>query len=152
MVALFTISNLLHFTLGAWMIDHNARFGNLLRNPMVIATFVGFACAIVHPPMPDWLMLAIKITGDAMVPLILISLGVRLAEVSWSSWRLGVTAGVVLWGVHMAMSQGLLAKTVADTAPDDLRGTAYGFFNLVSGLAMLVASAVAGFLCTSRCT
>ena len=43
MVALFTISNLLHFTLGAWMIDHHARFGNLLRNPMVWSTFLGFA-------------------------------------------------------------------------------------------------------------
>lgn len=57
-----------------------------------------------------------------------------------------VLAGVALWGVHMGMTQGLLATMVADTAPPDLRGTAYGFFNLVSGLAMLVASAVAGLL------
>ena len=46
-----------------------------------------------------------------------------------------VLAGVALWGVHMGMTQGLLATMVADTAPADLRGTAYGFFNLVSGLA-----------------
>lgn len=58
----------------------------------------------------------------------------------------GVIAGVVLWGVHMAMSQGLLAKMVADAAPADLRGTAYGFFNLLSGIALLVASALAGLL------
>ncbi|WP_111895334.1 MFS transporter [Acinetobacter sp. MB5] len=57
-----------------------------------------------------------------------------------------VLAGVALWGVHMGMTQGLLATMVADTAPDDLRGTAYGFFNLVSGLAMLVASVLAGLL------
>jgi MFS family permease len=44
------------------------------------------------------------------------------------------------------MTQGLLATMVADTAPADLRGTAYGFFNLMSGLAMLVASVVAGLL------
>mgnify|MGYP000939306410 CR=1 FL=1 len=55
-------------------------------------------------------------------------------------------AGVALWGVHMGMTQGLLATMVADTAPADLRGTAYGFFNLVSGLAMLVASVLAGLL------
>lgn len=55
-------------------------------------------------------------------------------------------AGVVLWGVHMGATQGLFARMVADTAPADLRGTAYGFFNLVSGIAMLLASAVAGFL------
>lgn len=57
-----------------------------------------------------------------------------------------VLAGVALWGVHMGMTQGLLARMVADTAPADLRGTAYGFFNLMSGLAMLFASVVAGLL------
>ena len=54
--------------------------------------------------------------------------------------------GVALWGIHMGMTQGLLATMVADTAPADLRGTAYGFFNLASGVAMLLASVVAGWL------
>jgi hypothetical protein len=121
MVALFTISNLLHFTVGVWIIDHHAKFGSLLRNPMVIATFVGFAFAVAHPPLPDWLMLAIRMTGDAMIPLMLISLGVRLADVSWSSWRLGVIGALVcpLTGIAIAallslvldldpMQQGLL--------------------------------------------
>lgn len=57
-----------------------------------------------------------------------------------------VLAGVALWGVHMGITQGLLATMVADTAPADLRGTAYGFFNLVSGIAILSASVVAGLL------
>ncbi len=57
-----------------------------------------------------------------------------------------VLAGVALWGVHMGITQGLLATMVADTAPADLRGTAYGFFNLMSGIAMLIASVVAGLL------
>lgn len=57
-----------------------------------------------------------------------------------------VLAGVALWGIHMGITQGLLATMVADTAPADLRGTAYGFFNLMSGVAMLVASGVAGLL------
>lgn len=57
-----------------------------------------------------------------------------------------VLVGVTLWGVHMGMTQGLLATMVADTAPTDLRGTAFGFFNLVSGIAMLIASVVAGLL------
>ncbi|OWY35638.1 MFS transporter [Herbaspirillum aquaticum] len=59
---------------------------------------------------------------------------------------LGLGVGVALWGVHMGMTQGLLATMVAVTAPADLRGTAYGFFNLVSGIAMLLASVVAGLL------
>jgi predicted permease len=104
MVALFTISNLLHFTVGVWILDHHAKFANLLRSPMVIATFAGFFFALFHPPLPDFLMLALRMTGDAMIPLMLISLGVRLSDVSWSSWRLGVIGGLVcpLTGIAMA--------------------------------------------------
>ena len=75
--------------------------------------------------------------------LVLIAADAVLA--SGSDWRV-VLAGVSLWGLHMGMTQGLLATMVADTAPADLRGTAYGLFNLVSGLAMLVASLCAGWL------
>lgn len=57
-----------------------------------------------------------------------------------------VLIGVTLWGLHMGMTQGLLATMVADVAPADLRGTAYGFFYLMSGIAMLIASALAGLL------
>ncbi|MEW6690085.1 MAG: MFS transporter [Pseudomonadota bacterium] len=57
-----------------------------------------------------------------------------------------VAAGVALWGLHMGMTQGLLATMVADAAPARLRGTAFGFFNLASGIAMLVASVLAGLL------
>jgi MFS family permease len=53
-------------------------------------------------------------------------------------------AGVALWGLHMGLTQGLLAALVADYAPADLRGTAFGIFNLASGLALLAASVVAG--------
>ena len=60
----------------------------------------------------------------------------------WST----MLAGVTLWGLHMGMTQGLLATMVAETAPADLRGTAYGFFNLMSGVAMLLASGIAGWL------
>ncbi len=59
---------------------------------------------------------------------------------------LTIAAGASLWGLHMGITQGLLATMVANTAPMDLRGTAYGFFNLVSGIAMLMASAAAGLL------
>ncbi len=59
---------------------------------------------------------------------------------------LTLLAGVALWGIHMGMTQGLLATMVAEAAPADLRGTAFGFFNLVSGIAMLVASVLAGLL------
>ena len=54
--------------------------------------------------------------------------------------------GAAFWGLHMGLTQGLFAKLVADTAPDELRGTAFGIFNLVSGGALLLASLVAGAL------
>jgi len=57
-----------------------------------------------------------------------------------------VMIGVALWGLHMGLTQGLLAALVADTAPPELRGTAFGMFNLVSGVALLAASIVAGAL------
>ena len=57
-----------------------------------------------------------------------------------------VIAGSILWGAHMALTQGLLSKLVADNAPVHLRGTAFGVFNLVSGIALLLASVIAGAL------
>ncbi len=58
----------------------------------------------------------------------------------------GVGLGVMLWGLHMGCTQGLLATLVADTAPPDLRGTAFGLFNVVTGGALLAASVWAGLL------
>jgi len=67
-----------------------------------------------------------------------------LLAIADSVWP--VVGGAALWGVHMGLTQGLLAKLVADTVPAQLRGSAFGFFNLVSGVALLVASVIAGVL------
>lgn len=61
------------------------------------------------------------------------------------SWPV-LLCGVALWGIHLGITQGLMSRMVADAAPDDLRGTAFGFFNLASGIAMLFASVIAGLL------
>ena len=95
MVALFTISNLMHFTLGAWIIDHHARFTRLLRNPMVWSTVAGFAFAILRPPLPEWIATAFKIAGDGLIPLMLIALGVRLIDIDWRDTRIGIVGGIV---------------------------------------------------------
>ncbi|QTD44170.1 MFS transporter [Ottowia testudinis] len=81
--------------------------------------------------------------------LLLAGLGVLvLADVvlALATHWVGLLLGVALWGVHMGMTQGLLAAMVAHESPADLRGTAFGFFNLMSGLAMLLASVLAGLL------
>jgi MFS family permease len=89
--------------------------------------------------------------ADSMSHIRLLAMGLAVLFVSdvvlahGSHWTV-VFVGVVLWGLHMGLTQGLLATMVAHTAPPDLKGTAFGFFNLMSGLAMLVASVVAGEL------
>ncbi len=76
---------------------------------------------------------------------LLLLIAADLVLASSSHWVV-ILCGVAIWGLHMGMTQGLLAVMVADTAPADLRGTAFGMFNLVSGLALLVASVLAGLL------
>ena len=80
---------------------------------------------------------------------LIVLIAADLVLASGNHWTT-MLAGVALWGIHMGMTQGLLATMVADTAPADLRGTAFGFFNLVSGLAMLLSSGVAGWLWDSH--
>jgi MFS family permease len=76
-----------------------------------------------------------------IVPLVIADL--LLAHSGKLAW---VAAGLVFWGLHMAATQGLLSAMIADTAPAELRGTAFGLFNLGSGVAMLAASVIAGVL------
>ncbi|HPC46784.1 MAG TPA: MFS transporter, partial [Deltaproteobacteria bacterium] len=54
--------------------------------------------------------------------------------------------GVAMWGLHLGLTQGILASLVADTSPEDLKGSAFGLFSLASGVAMLAASLTAGLL------
>ena len=108
MVALFVVSNLLHFTLGAWIIDHHARFGRLLKNPMVWSTIAGFLFAVLQPPLPDWLGVTFKMVGDGLIPMMLLSLGVRLTAIDWGDARLGVVGGLVCPLTGLAMA-GILA-------------------------------------------
>jgi MFS family permease len=91
------------------------------------------------------------VAADRISPRSLLILGLALliaADVvlaaATSPWA--ALAGAALWGVHMGLTQGLLSKLVADSAPADLLGTAFGIFNLVSGGALLLASVIAGAL------
>lgn len=110
--------------------------------PLVMVVMSAVYAATAYPfgqladrlPHPPLLMAAL---------LLLIAADLVLAfGQDWSS----VVLGVMLWGLHMGLSQGLLATMVAAAAPADLRGTAFGFFNLVSGVALLLASGIAGWL------
>ncbi len=81
--------------------------------------------------------------------MLIIGFGLLIAAdltLAFAPGLVGVAFGVALWGLHMGLTQGLLATLVADTAPPELRGTANGMFNLTGGLALLAASILAGAL------
>jgi MFS family permease len=74
----------------------------------------------------------------------LVSLIAAELVLAWAPSPMFVMMGVAIWGLHMGLTQGILSTLVADSAPSDLRGTAYGVFALVSGVAALLASVTAG--------
>jgi MFS family permease len=81
------------------------------------------------------------ILAGGFAVLIVADIVLALAPNLWT-----VMVGVALWGLHMGMTQGLLATLVAETAPAASRGTAFGLFHLITGIALLAASVVAGVL------
>lgn len=83
------------------------------------------------------------------VAILIAGLGLLVAAdlvLALSSGVGGLLAGVVVWGLHMGLTQGILATLIADSAPPELRGTAFGMLNLVTGAALLASSILAGFL------
>jgi MFS family permease len=91
-------------------------------------------------------ILADKLPHRSLLLIGIVPLIVADMLLAHSGELLWVAAGLVFWGLHMAATQGLLSAMVADAAPPHLRGTAFGLFNLGSGLAMLIASVLAGLL------
>jgi MFS family permease len=94
------------------------------------------------------------VAADHVSQCTLLFLGLALLIVAdlvlaFAASPLMVFAGSALWGLHMAFTQGLLSKLIADTAPAELLGTGFGIFNLASGCALLLASVIAGFLWSS---
>lgn len=94
-VVLFIVENGLHFTLGTWLMDHRARWLDVLKQPIVLATLAGIAFALFGGGVPPPLAAAIDLLGQASIPLLLFALGARLTTIDWREWRLGVLAAVV---------------------------------------------------------
>jgi predicted permease len=88
-VALFSISNLLHFSLGARITSAAARSRDLLTSPLMIATLLGFASAMTELRPPDMLLSGMKLLGDALLPMMLFALGVRLTALTRQGLALG---------------------------------------------------------------
>lgn len=121
MVILFTTSNLLHFTVGTWIVRHKVSWHDVLLNPMVIATVAGAAAGLLHFVIPQWIDVSLKMIGDIAFPLMLFALGVRLCDVSFEHWEVGLVgaivcplagllaAALVLWLIPLSpMQQGMV--------------------------------------------
>ena len=89
-VALFSVSNLLHFSLGARITSHSARSRDLLLSPLMIATLLGFASAFTDIRPPEVLLSGMKLLGDALLPMMLFALGTRLTALTRSGLAQGM--------------------------------------------------------------
>lgn len=108
--------------------------------PLVMVVMAVFYTLSAYPA--GWLSDRISRTKLLCMGMgLLILADLLLAE---SSSVITMMLGVGVWGLHMGFSQGILASLVADTAPMELKGTAFGIYNLVSGACMLIASVLAG--------
>ena len=105
-VVLFIVSNLLHFTLGAFIFSRHTRFSGLLKNPIVLSTFLGLAFALAGWHLPDGVMIGLKMLGDAAIPLMLFALGVRMVDANLRDWKIG------LLGAVLCPLSGLLAAAI----------------------------------------
>lgn len=107
-VVMFMVSNLAHFTFGAWLLDHNIRLSRVWRIPTVIATFGGLAVSLAGIELWQPAMLAIRMLGDISIPLMLFALGVRISESHIGAIRLGVIGAVARPAIGMALSFALI--------------------------------------------
>lgn len=106
-VILFMVENTLHFSLGARLLDPQARLLTLWRVPVVFAAIAGLAVAVVKIPIWPPLVIAIKMLGDVSVPLLLFSLGVRMTDVSFGEWKVAAGSALLRPLLGMAVAVGV---------------------------------------------
>ena len=104
-VALFSVSNLLHFSLGARITSRMARTRDLLTSPLMIGTALGFASALTDVRPPDVVLSGLKLLGDALLPMMLFALGVRLTALTRDGLALGLLGALArpLIGLAIAL-------------------------------------------------
>jgi malate permease and related proteins len=95
MVALFTTSNLLHFTVGSFIVNRHAEWKFLLKSPMIWATAIGATMGISGLHLPDVVHTPIKMVGDTAIPLMLLALGVRMNDVKRKDFSMSLLAAAV---------------------------------------------------------
>lgn len=103
-VVMFAVSNTLHFSFGAWYMDHHARLSTAWRAPSVLAAIAGLAVSLTGFALWPPLLLAIKMVGDIAIPLMLFALGVRLANSRIEAIGFGLFGAVLRPVTGMALA------------------------------------------------
>ena len=103
-VAMFMVSNLLHFSFGAWLLDHSISVAGVWKVPSVLATLAGIAVGLLGIEVWAPAMTAIRMLGDISIPLMLFALGVRLTESRIGELRLGLIGAAARPLIGMALA------------------------------------------------
>jgi len=103
-VILFLISSLLHYSFGLWLLDHHARISQMWRIPSLMAMVAGIIVSLCGIQIWQPAVTAIKMLGDICIPLMLFALGVRMTDISFAGWSLGVVTGLVRPAIGMVLS------------------------------------------------
>ena len=107
-VVMFVVSNVIHFSYGAWLLDHHTKLTTVWRSPSILATIAGLAVGFLGIEVWPPLLMSIKMVGDISIPLMLFALGVRLADSRISAVGFGVFGAVLRPVVGMALAWVLL--------------------------------------------
>ncbi len=93
-IVVFTVENLLHFTVGSQMMARRSLVKSLVKNPIVIATVVGLTLSQLNIQLPNVLAIPVHMMGQVTIPLMLFALGVRLIDLDFSTWKIGVVGAI----------------------------------------------------------
>lgn len=93
-IVVFTIENLLHFTVGSQMMARKPLVKSLVKNPIVIATVVGLSLSQLKIQLPEVIAIPVHMMGQVTIPLMLFALGVRLIELDFSTWKIGMVGAI----------------------------------------------------------
>ena len=107
-VVMFVVSNVIHFSYGAWLLDHHTKLTTVWRSPSILATIAGLAVGFLGIEVWPPLLMSIRMVGDISIPLMLFALGVRLADSRISAVGFGIFGAVLRPVVGMALAWGLL--------------------------------------------
>ena len=108
MVVMFMVSNLVHFSFGAWLLDHRVRLLTVWKVPSVLATFLGLSVSLSHFEVWPPLLIAIRMLGEIAIPLMLFGLGVRLADSRISAVGIGVFGALARPLIGLALAWAVL--------------------------------------------